>query len=105
MVNRNYVKGVRFERQIVKELELNGYFAVRTAGSHSCIDVIGVKHGEVLLIQAKTTLKKNLDRVVEEVGRTELNEDFVSQVFGKNVFIEIWVKGPGKNNVLKWGVV
>ena len=43
MSNKNYLKGVRLEREIVKIFKENGYEAIRTAGSHSSFDVILIK--------------------------------------------------------------
>ena len=42
-MNKNYQKGVRLEREIVKIFKENGYEAIRTAGSHSSFDVILIK--------------------------------------------------------------
>lgn len=56
MPNKNYLKGIRKERAIVKRLKGEGFdIAVRTAGSHSPIDVFGInKKGRVItFIQSK----------------------------------------------------
>lgn len=42
MPNRNYQRGVRFERQLVNELKALGCVASRTAGSHGKFDVVAV---------------------------------------------------------------
>ena len=57
MPNPNYIKGRRFEYELVAELEEQGYVAGRTAGSHGFYDVIGInpKNGHIKLIQAKVT--------------------------------------------------
>ena len=47
MANKNYLRGVRLEREVQKIFRDAGWTAVRTAGSHSKWDVILVKHGEV----------------------------------------------------------
>lgn len=98
-MNSNYVKGVAFERSIVKKLEAQGFYAVRSAGSHSMADVVGVKNGLVKLIQAKTTKKKDFEGIVKNV-LNDFSEDFLNKVCNKNVDVEVWVKGPGKDNVL-----
>ena len=56
MPNKNYLKGVRKERAIVKRLQAEGFdIAVRTAGSHSPIDVFGInkKTRVITFIQSK----------------------------------------------------
>ena len=46
MGNANYLKGVAFEREFMKEHEASGNFmAIRTAGSHSPFDVILIPLG------------------------------------------------------------
>ena len=54
MGNRNYKRGRAFEYYIVDVLRGLGCYAVRSAGSHSLFDVIGVYGGQVFLIQCKT---------------------------------------------------
>lgn len=51
---RQYRSGARFERQVQTHLHLNGYYAVRTPGSKGAADVVAIKAGQVLLVQAKT---------------------------------------------------
>jgi len=41
-VNRNYNNGARRERRIMKKLEKEGWFCIRSAGSHSPIDIIAM---------------------------------------------------------------
>jgi len=43
-VNRNYNNGARRERRIMKKLEKEGWFCIRSAGSHSPIDIIAIRH-------------------------------------------------------------
>jgi Holliday junction resolvase len=42
MPNANYIKGVRKERAIVNDARDKGLISFRSAGSHSCIDVITI---------------------------------------------------------------
>jgi hypothetical protein len=56
MPNKRYLKGVRKERKIIKELKEKGFeIAARTAGSHSPIDVFGINRSERIIrfIQSK----------------------------------------------------
>jgi len=41
-VNKNYNNGARRERRIMKKLEQEGWFCIRSAGSHSPIDIIAM---------------------------------------------------------------
>jgi len=40
MPNRNYIKGTRFERELVNQARDEGKIAFRSAGSHSTFDVV-----------------------------------------------------------------
>jgi Holliday junction resolvase len=53
MVNKNYVSGRRFEYVIKKELQDQGWIAIRSAGSHSPFDIIAIKGDKILLLQLK----------------------------------------------------
>ena len=48
-----YSVGANFERKLVKTLEADGYFCIRSAGSHSPVDVASFKLGEVKLWQSQ----------------------------------------------------
>ena len=50
----SYRKGASFEYRIKNDLEKNGYYVMRSAGSHGIVDLIALKFGEMLLIQAKS---------------------------------------------------
>jgi Holliday junction resolvase len=54
-LNKNYNNGVRRERRIIKKLEKEGWFYIRSAGSHSPIDIIAIKSGQFRFIQSKKT--------------------------------------------------
>lgn len=49
----NYTKGRRFEYQLMKYLRNFNPVVMRTAGSHGLFDIIAVKPGAILFIQAK----------------------------------------------------
>ena len=54
-MNKNYNNGARRERRIMKKLEKEGWFCIRSAGSHSPIDIIAIKSGQFRFIQSKKT--------------------------------------------------
>lgn len=49
-----YRSGTRFENIVAADLRENGYYAVRAPGSKGAADVVAIKAGQVLLVQAKT---------------------------------------------------
>jgi Holliday junction resolvase len=49
----NYHRGAEREHYIKKKLEKQGYFVIRSAGSHSPVDLVALKKGEIRLIQSK----------------------------------------------------
>lgn len=55
MALTNYARGANFERRIMADLDLNGYFTMRASGSHGIADVVAIKAGEILLVQCKIT--------------------------------------------------
>lgn len=50
-----YQNGTRFELRVKKQLEEDGYLVVRSAGSKGRVDLIAMKQGEHVGIQAKTS--------------------------------------------------
>ena len=54
MPNANYVRGTRFERQVMQEWTDKGYTVLRTAGSRGFADLVAIRGGEpVRFIQCK----------------------------------------------------
>jgi Holliday junction resolvase len=78
MPNRNYIKGVRKERKIVNDARASGLIAFRSAGSHSCIDVviIDIKNKEIKLIQSKPDTMPKTTKIKIENKHTNLNNKF-----------------------------
>lgn len=64
----NYSRGANFERRVQKYFESSGWLVIRSAGSHSLIDLVALKGGEVQLIQCKT------DGVLSVAERQQLEE-------------------------------
>ena len=46
MPNNNYRNGANRERRIMKKLTAEGWFCIRSAGSHSPVDIIAFKSGD-----------------------------------------------------------
>ena len=65
MPNRNYEKGRRGEYYVKNFLEKHGFKVLRTAGSHSPIDLLAARDGEsVYAIQVKSGSIRNFDENV-----------------------------------------
>lgn len=54
-MSTNYERGYNFERQVKLKLEAKGFYVMRSAGSHTVIDLIAFKEDEMLLIQLKSS--------------------------------------------------
>jgi Holliday junction resolvase len=48
-----YQDGTRFEHVVRKQLEEDGYWCTRSAGSKTKVDLVAIKPGQVLLVQCK----------------------------------------------------
>ena len=82
MPNRNYIAGRNFEYEVKRYYEKIGYIVFRTAGSHSCVDLIGVHQDfsyPVLFIQCKKHNGKNKPNL-------ERNELSFLHLPGKKIF-------------------
>jgi len=49
----NYTRGRQFEYKIRDELRRRGYFVIRTAGSHTCCDLVAMKASYRLFVQCR----------------------------------------------------
>lgn len=49
----NYDAGRRFEWEVRDQLEADGYWVTRSAGSKTKVDLVAIKPGQVLLVQCK----------------------------------------------------
>ena len=54
MPNSKYRAGRDLEYAAARDLEDNGYFVIRAAGSHGLADLIAFKTEQVLIVQCKT---------------------------------------------------
>lgn len=69
MPNPNYERGVRFEREVMTELEARGYAVIRASGSHGQFDVVGYRSDRpVELVQCKV-LKKGSKTEADRMTR------------------------------------
>lgn len=49
----NYSRGANFERTVKADLEGQGYFVVRSAGSHGAVDLLALRLDDQLAVQCK----------------------------------------------------
>jgi len=63
-VNKNYNNGARRERRIMKKLEKEGWFCIRSAGSHSPIDIIAIKRFYEFSTIPKGTIINNSGTII-----------------------------------------
>ena len=65
----NYLRGRRFEYELKKKLEKEGWVVLRTAGSHGFADLICVKDGKVKFLQLSLRYEKNKAKQIEEMRK------------------------------------
>jgi len=63
----NYRRGYEIERKIMNMLRDDGYIAFRSAGSHSLIDIFGIKGDKIRLIQSKRVKKYHKSMFAKEI--------------------------------------
>lgn len=97
MVNKKYRIGYYYEMKVVRSLSRHGYFALRTPGSHSPVDVVAIGIGldgllKVKLIQVKATSKEKFSlsniKKEEREGLIELAKKFL---YNDHVSVELWI--------------
>lgn len=64
----NYQRGYVFERRVMKALTDEGYFCVRSGGSHTPVDIVALDRNVTILIQCKK------DGVISDLEWNELFE-------------------------------
>ena len=65
---KNFVSGMAYEFVVLKKERKKALFAIRSAGSHTLIDIIAVRSNETRLLSVKkngTWLHKELDELLE----------------------------------------
>jgi Holliday junction resolvase len=75
IVNKHYQSGRVREYQIRDYLAKNGYTVIRSAGSHSEIDLIAINRTKIILIQSKkgvTMTTKAKAKLVNKMPRLQL---------------------------------
>jgi len=67
----NYQRGRAKEYRVKKKLEQQGYYVIRSAGSHSYFDLIAIhkEKREILLIQVKKRATKKDRELYEKLAK------------------------------------
>ncbi|MBW9220129.1 hypothetical protein KKP89_01715 [Methanothermococcus sp. SCGC AD-155-N22] len=85
--NSKYRKGTKFEWELKRILEREGFAVVRSAGSHG-VDLIAGRKGEIYAFECKSTSKENFYISKENILKL-LN---FSETFGARPYIAIKIK-------------
>lgn len=94
--NTNYIRGYNLERNVVNDFRDKGYFATRSAGSHSAVDVIFSNNKKVYYIQLKRVKKKKkltFDREIEQLKQVPCP---------KNTIVQLWIYRDWESDNKKW---
>jgi Holliday junction resolvase len=86
----HYSRGANFERRVAAYYKDKGFLVIRSAGSHSPVDLVALRAGEVILIQVKIDgrLSKIAREQLIELGReNKCQVHFVSRI-GKKLVME-----------------
>lgn len=78
-MNPNYVRGRALEYDVVHDYQARGWWACRMAGSHSEVDVVALKQGEVHLIQC--SCKKGGKSKTDLLALQELAKENLCRAF------------------------
>ena len=98
----NYTKGVKLERKAKKELEKQGYYIIRSAGSKGIWDIAAIGNHALHLIQIKrirkkkncvNLFKKDIQQIMDFQAKCTLPDCAVCELW-------IWVKS-GKEWIKK----
>jgi Archaeal holliday junction resolvase (hjc). len=70
-MSRNYIKGRNKEYRVKRKLEEQGYYVIRSAGSHSFFDLVAIntEKKEILLVQVKTRIDKKTEELYKNLEK------------------------------------
>ena len=85
-----YSVGANFERAVKKKLEKENWFVLRSAGSHSIVDLVCFRGGEVRLVQCKVDgyLSPNERKQILELAAQNGFCAYLAKREGKEVVFE-----------------
>ncbi|QGG47673.1 Holliday junction resolvase [Heliorestis convoluta] len=101
MARTNYQRGYEIERKIVHQLTDQGYLVLRSAGSHSKIDVLGISKQRIVAVQSKRTKKFTPSVYKKEIQ--QIQEILQEYELGEKIDFEFWV-WVDREGFRKWKV-
>jgi len=94
-VTKQMIAGYMAELEAKNKLIKKGYFAVRTAGSKSCVDIIAINTKEVLLIQVKSFGLDSRCKDYTKVKSIQFDRKRLKKL-PKIIKKELWIKFKGE---------
>ena len=95
MPNRNYERGVRWERKLKKQLEAKGCTVLRTAGSHGFADLVSIDpYGNVNFIQCKIVKTRSMANSIIKKFQKYLplpRNNAAGEAVSYGQFIYVWI--------------
>lgn len=88
MARTNYQRGYEIERKIMEELTGRGFLVFRSAGSHSKIDILGIRKDRIVAVQSKRTKEFSWSVYRKEV---EAIQEIIRSYELDNIDFELWV--------------
>ncbi|MZP28664.1 Holliday junction resolvase [Heliobacterium undosum] len=101
MGRTNYQRGYEIERKIVHELTSQGYLVLRSAGSHSKVDVLGISRRRILAVQSKRTKKFSPANYRKEIA--DIQATIAQHNLDDVIDFELWV-WVDRQGFRKWQV-
>lgn len=109
MPNKNYQRGRRFEWQLKKDLEVEGYHVMRTSGSHGAYDLIAIKDNlnkvVIRFIQCKVTKKAtNVKALLAEIKqKTPVKSSIKDSLITVSIELAVKLMGEGSYTIYPVG--
>jgi Holliday junction resolvase len=89
-----YRKGYILELKARDELKKNGYYVIRSSGSHGLFDLVAIKENEILFIQIKRQIKRKKIKEEEEIKNFKIPENCRKEIWIWKPFGKQWEKIP-----------
>ena len=95
-----YSVGANFERTVKKKLEKENWYVLRSAGSHSIVDLVCFRDGEVRLVQCKVDgyLSPNERKQLLELAAQNGFCAYLVKRDGKEIIFEEILQSQNENN-------
>lgn len=91
-MNKNYKRGRDTEYRIMNDLKKEGYqLIVRSAGSHSKIDVTGYKDNKIKMIQSKRSKTKYVYLSYFKEDIEIIQSLYKNNTIPTNAEVELWI--------------